>query len=77
MSKLLQGHCADGEKQFAIINTTNYNGDGNWAITPAKIDQLEELGFDECEILEISNLKVGGIWQNSIYGLDTQVIRLG
>lgn len=77
MSKTLDGHCPKGEKRFAIINPTLYNGDGHWNIIICELNELEELGFDADEIQEIDNIEIGCQWANSSYGLNAQVVRLG
>ena len=38
------------EKVFAVINTTNYNDDGKYAVTIAKMSELPEVGFNADEI---------------------------
>ena len=46
------------EKVFAVINTTNYNDDGKYAVTIAKMSELPDLGFDAEEINKLDNVEV-------------------
>ena len=46
------------EKVFAVINTTNYNDDGKYAVTIAKMSELPEVGFDAEEINKLDNVEV-------------------
>ena len=46
------------EKVFAVINTTNYNDDGKYAVTIAKMPELPDLGFDVEEINKLDNVEV-------------------
>ena len=46
------------EKVFAVINTTNYNDDGKYAVTIAKMSELPDLGFDVEEINKLDNVEV-------------------
>lgn len=69
---------SNGEKRFAVINTTKYNDDGNWSIIVCNSnEELESLGFDVDEIKDINDLQIGSRWSSSIYGLDAQVVRIG
>lgn len=45
---------------FAVINTTDYNGDHRWSVNPVGIDDLAGLGFDAEDIKQIDGMKVGG-----------------
>lgn len=77
MSKSINGTCSENEKQFAIINTTTYNNDGNYSIIVCKLDELESLGFDDDDIREIDSIMIGGRYTDTMYGLTAQVVRLG
>jgi hypothetical protein len=33
-------------KMFCLINTTNYNGDGNYQVIVCNLEELFDLGFD-------------------------------
>ena len=46
------------EKVFAVINTTNYNDDGKYAVTIAKMSELPEVGFNADEINKLDNVEV-------------------
>ena len=46
------------EKVFAVINTTNYNDDGKYAVTIAKMSELPEVGFNADEIDKLDNVEV-------------------
>ena len=46
------------EKVFAVINTTNYNDDGKYAVTIAKMPELPEVGFNADEINKLDNVEV-------------------
>ena len=45
-------------RHFALINTTEYNEDGKFAITLAGIRDLPELGVDGEDIVPIDHLEV-------------------
>ena len=49
------------EKVFAVINTTNYNDDGKYAVTIAKMSELPEVGFNADEINKLDNVKVDSL----------------
>jgi hypothetical protein len=57
-------------RRFAVINTTEYNNDGNYAVQVVGYDELEELGIIEKEVLSrvsdnkdvyVNDLNVGDI----------------
>lgn len=73
--EVLNGNCK--EKRFAIINTTDYNNDGNYSIIVCKLDELEGLGFDDDDIREIDSIMIGGRYTDTMYGLAAQVVRIG
>jgi hypothetical protein len=74
--QIIDGNTNDGKKKFALINTTDYNLNNNFQISIFTIDEAEELGFDELETEQISQLLVGeqAVFE---YGIDAQVVRLG
>lgn len=74
--KYLNGNC-ENEKRFVIINTTQYNGDGEWGIIVCSFEELEDCGFDDDERYQLNGIKVGESWNNSIYGDSAQVVRIG
>lgn len=74
--KHINGNC-ENEKRFVIINTTQYNGDGEWGITVCSFEELEDCGFDDDERHQLNGIKVGESWNNSIYGDSVQVVRIG
>lgn len=45
-------------KRFALINTTNYNEDGQYCINTCDITELHELGFDNDDIEEANKMNV-------------------
>ena len=49
------------EKVFAVINTTNYNDDGKYAVTIAKMSELPEVGFNADEIDKLDNFEVDSL----------------
>ena len=49
------------EKVFAVINTTNYNDDGKYAVTIAKMPELPEVGFNADEIDKLDNFEVDSL----------------
>ena len=49
------------EKVFAVINTTNYNDDGKYAVTIAKMSELPEVGFNADEINKLDNFEVDSL----------------
>ena len=74
--QIINGNTNDGKKKFAVINTTDYNYDGNYQITIFTIEEAEQLGFDKLETEQIDKMLIGeqAVFE---YGLDAQVIRLG
>ena len=74
--EFLKGNVEEGEKKFALINTTDYNMDGNYQIAVFGIADAEKLGFDEEETKRIDSLGIGDQAMFE-YGVDAQVIRLG
>ena len=49
------------EKVFAVINTTNYNDDGKYAVTIAKMSELPEVGFNANEINKLDDVEVDSL----------------
>ncbi len=49
------------EKVFAVINTTNYNDDGKYAVTIAKMSELPEVGFNADEINKLDDIVVDAL----------------
>ena len=49
------------EKVFAVINTTNYNDDGKYAVTIAKMSELPEVGFNADEIDKLDKFEVDSL----------------
>ena len=49
------------EKVFAVINTTNYNDDGKYAVTIAKMSELPEVGFNADEIDKLDDVEVDSL----------------
>ena len=49
------------EQVFAVINTTNYNDDGKYAVTIAKMSELPEVGFNADEIDKLDNFEVDSL----------------
>lgn len=74
--EVLKGNVEEGEKKFAVINTTDYNMDGNYSIIVFGIEDAGKLGFDEEETKRIDALGIGDQAMFE-YGVDAQVIRLG
>jgi len=64
----------NGQKMYAIINTTNYNQDGCWAVIVTSHDELPKQGFEN-EMEEIETMQVGE-QKTFEYGCDAQVIRI-
>ena len=56
------------EKVFAVINTTNYNDDGKYAVTIAKMPELPDLGFDAEEINKLDNVEVDTLMTTDYVG---------
>ena len=48
-------------RRFAVINTVDYNGDGQWAVQVVAFHELDALGFDEQDMVRIGSLGVGDI----------------
>ena len=64
-------------RRFAVINTTEYNGDGNYAIQVVDFDALEGLGVNDKETVTrvsdktemfVSELAVGDIAETDYKG---------
>ena len=64
-------------RKFAVINTTEYNGDGNYAIQVVDFDGLEGLGVNDKEMVTrvsdktemfVSELAVGDIAETDYRG---------
>ena len=64
-------------RRFAVINTTEYNGDGNYAIQVVDFDGLEGLGVNDKETVTrvsdktemfVSELAVGDIAETDYKG---------
>ena len=49
------------EKVFAVINTTNYNDDGKYAVTIAKMPELPEVGFNADEIDKLDDVEIDSL----------------
>ena len=49
------------EKVFAVINTTNYNDDGKYAVTIAKMSELPEVGFNADEIDKLDDVEIDSL----------------
>ena len=49
------------EKVFAVINTTNYNDDGKYAVTIAKMSELPEVGFNADAIDKLDDVEVDSL----------------
>ena len=56
------------EKVFAVINTTNYNDDGKYAVTIAKMSELPEVGFNADEINKLDDIEVDGLMTTDYVG---------
>ena len=63
--KVIEGNV---EKVFAVINTTNYNDDGKYAVTIAKMSELSEVGFDANEINKLDNVDVDTLMTTDFVG---------
>lgn len=72
----IKGNVKEGEKKFALINTTDYNMDGNYLITTFSVEEANELGLDEHDVEQIKSLLIGQQALLNDYGIDAQVIRL-
>lgn len=63
------------EHRYAIINTAAYNNDGKWSVIVVDLEELKDLGFDDKEVENVSNLDMGE-QIGFDYGLDAQVVRV-
>ena len=63
--KVIEGNV---EKVFAVINTTNYNDDGKYAVTIAKMSELSEGGCDANEINKLDNVDVDTLMTTDFVG---------
>lgn len=75
--EMVNGSCQKDEKKFAVINTTDYNHDGEWSVIVCKLEELESLGFDDDEIKEIDTIMIGGRYTDTMYGFTAQIVRIG
>ena len=56
-------------KMFVLINTTNYNKDGEYSVTVGNLNEMKELGFDtEEEINALDMLEVDSIITTDFVG---------
>lgn len=46
---------------WLVVNTTEYNDDGQWAVQAAKYDELDGLGFDVEERGRIERMSVSEV----------------
>ena len=56
------------EKVFAVINTTNYNDDGKYAVTIAKMSELPEVGFNADEIDKLDDVEIDSLMTTNEVG---------
>ena len=56
------------EKVYVVINTTNYNNDGKYAVTTAKLSEMTELGFREDELEKLGDMDVDDISTTDFVG---------
>lgn len=57
------------EKVFVVVNTTNYNNDGNYSVIVCKFCELPELGFDDMATLkELNDLTVDEVATTDFVG---------
>ena len=55
----------EGDRRiFAVINTAEYNSDGQWKISVATADELSGIGFGDDDIEHINAMDVSGISTN-------------
>lgn len=56
-------------KMFVLINTTNYNKDGEYSVTVGNLNEMKELGFDtEEEINALDMLEVDSMITTDFVG---------
>lgn len=48
-------------RTYLVVNTTEYNNDGKWAVQSAHLDELDALGFGVEDVLRISLMGVGSV----------------
>ena len=56
------------ENVYVVINTTNYNNDGKYAVTTAKLSEMAELGFGVDELKKLSKMEVDEIGTTDFVG---------
>ena len=55
--KTFVGDC----RTWLVINTTEYNDDGRWAVQAARFSELPDLGFDVEDRVKITFMSVGDV----------------
>ena len=48
-------------RTYLVVNTTEYNNDGKWAVQSAHLDELNALGFEVEDVLKISLMSIGEV----------------
>ena len=48
-------------RTYLVVNTTEYNNDGKWAVQSAHLDELNALGFEVEDVLKISLMSIGKV----------------
>ena len=57
MGKIIEGD----SRMWLVVNTAEYNDDGQWAATSANLDELDGLGFDVEERERIERMSVSEV----------------
>ena len=54
-------------RTYLVVNTTEYNNDGKWAVQSAHLDELNALGFEVEDVLKISLMSIGEVLSDWSY----------
>ena len=55
-------------KVYCLINSSTYNGDGNYQVVVGNLNEMAELGFDEEKIKKLSKMKVDSLCYTDFNG---------
>lgn len=71
---ILQGMATTN--MYAVINTADYNNDCQYSVIVSDFYGLRPLGFDDNDLENVKELKVGEQYASYDYGLTAQIVRL-
>ena len=56
------------EKVFVVINTTNYNNDGKYCVTIAKMSEMDDVGLRKDELSKLDNMDIDALCTTDYVG---------